>query len=166
MYRPTPGDRQFDRQRGLLDDRTSAEWTSAGLTVAGEGPWYRGQFGLQRVGIAFDELADNRIGVSPMASAYDRMKDFLKMPEGQRDTSSRSSPSRSVMPILVLSAIDFSAICLRSRSYRSRLPRLFIGVLFVASGTLGILRRRERRWGVGVPRAMRRRAGRGSPATQ
>ena len=46
----------------------------------------------------------------------DLTKDFLKMPDGHRATSSRSSPSRRLRPILVLSAIDLSAICRRSRS--------------------------------------------------
>src|SRR5215204_1640907 len=65
--------------------------------------------------------------LTPMASAYDRMKDFLKMPEGQRETLSRSNPSRRVMLIFVLSAIDLRAICRRSRSWRKRPPKLSMG---------------------------------------
>src|SRR5262245_37394351 len=44
-------------------------------------------------------------GSIPIASAYERIKDFLKIPDGQRDTSSRSRPSSSGTPIFVDSAI-------------------------------------------------------------
>src|SRR4051812_46719315 len=48
------------------------------------------------------------------------MNDLRKMPEGQRDTSPRSSPSNRVTLILVFAEIEDNGICRRSRSRRSR----------------------------------------------
>src|SRR6185503_13069497 len=53
-----------------------------------------------------------------------RMKARRKMPAGQRDTSSRSSAWRSARLIFVSAAIEDNEICRRSRSPRSRAPKL------------------------------------------
>src|SRR5712691_4658477 len=47
-----------------------------------------------------------------------------KMPDGQRDTSSRSSASKSATLIFVLAEMDERAIRRRSRSRRKRLPKV------------------------------------------
>src|SRR5260221_9743407 len=52
------------------------------------------------------------------------MNERRKMPEGHRDTSSRSSPSNSDALILVFAAIEAIAMRRRSRSRRSRSPKL------------------------------------------
>src|SRR5687767_1744204 len=46
------------------------------------------------------------------------------MPDGQCETSSRSSASSSVSLILVSSAIEVRAICRSSRRWRRRAPKL------------------------------------------
>ena len=79
-------------------------------------------------------------GSRPIAEAYARMNDRRKMPDGQRETSPRSSASNSDALILVLAEIDSSAICRRSRSRRRRTHQDGAGMLSsetIAMPTLG-----------------------------
>src|ERR1700691_978978 len=54
------------------------------------------------------------------------MNDRRKIPDGHREKSSRSSPSSSCTPILVLAATDAREISRRSRSARSLRPGLSV----------------------------------------
>ena len=64
------------------------------------------------------------------------MNDRRKMPDGQRETSPRSSASNSDALILVLAEIEDSAICRRSRSRRRRAHNDMLGML--SSETIGM----------------------------
>src|SRR6476646_8300407 len=52
------------------------------------------------------------------------MKARRKIPDGQWDTSSRSSASSNATLIFVCSAMEASEICCRSRCWRNRAPKL------------------------------------------
>ena len=57
------------------------------------------------------------------------MNDRRKMPDGHRETSPRSSASKSEALIFVLAEMDDSGICLRSRSFRRRAHKGISGML-------------------------------------
>ena len=80
----------------------------------------------------------------PRADAYARMNERRKIPEGQRETSPRSSASNSDALIFVLAEIDSSAIRLRSRSRRSCTHHDRCGVL--SSETIAMATRMQVRF--------------------